>query len=162
MKSKVIGILAAASLGFSAQSFADYNVYVPTSQCSWSITSSGTAAGQGGAVSWYNASLNCPSGSNLATKSGWTAANGQSGCSVWGVTPYIVTGNCNSFTLHYVVVEPPTGPEGAACTWTTNPTGGNGSGNVRVEFYSPIGQCRDRQKVIEYRSNIYYSTYYVR
>lgn len=162
MKSKVIGMLAAAAIGFSAQSYADYNVTIDTSACNWNITSSGMSGGPGvGTVNWYNASLVCSSGT-VATKSWWTSTSGQSSCSVYPVSPYKLTGNCNSFSIYYTVVVPPTGPAGASCNWTTYPTGGNGSGTTRVEFYSPIGQCQDKTKVIEYRNNIYYSTYYIR
>lgn len=163
MKAKVIGMLAAIALGFSGQSYADYDVQVPVNQCTWVTTASGITGAAGvGTIYWYNASLNCPIGSGVATKSWWTSSSGQSGCSISPVSPYKLTGNCNSFSLYYTVIVPSTVPEGAACTWTTYLTGGNGSGNIRVEFYSPIGECRDRQKVIEYRNNIYYSTYYVR
>ncbi|QEY16444.1 hypothetical protein D0C16_10910 [Cellvibrio sp. KY-GH-1] len=162
MKTKVIGIMAAAAFAFSAQSFADYNVTVDTSACSWSTTSSGVSGGAGvGTVYWYNASLVCPSGT-LATKSWWTSTSGQSSCSINAVSPYKINGNCNSYSIYYTVVEVPPGPAGAACTWTTYPTGGAGMGNVRAEFYSPIGTCVDKTKVVEYRSNVYYSTYYLR
>lgn len=161
MKLKIIGMLAAA-LGFSAPSYADYDVQVPVSQCSWVTTASGITGAAGvGSVYWYNASLNCPIGSGVATKSWWTSSSGQSGCSISPVSPYKLSGDCNSFSLYYTVIDT-TIPAGAACTWTTYLTGGNGMGNVRVEFYSPIGPCKDKQKVIEYRNNIYYSTYYTR
>lgn len=163
MKSKIIGMLAAIALGFSAQSFANYNVYIPVNQCTWSLTSSGTAGSSGATVYWYNESLSCTGvGSHVATKSWWTSTNGQSSCSINGVNPYKVNGTCNSFTIYYTVIVPPTGPAGAACTWSSSPTGSSGQGSTVVYFYSPIGQCQDTRKVVEYRNNVYYSTYYQR
>jgi hypothetical protein len=159
MKAKVIGILAAAAIGFSAQSYADYDVTVDTSACNWNTTSSGMSGGPGvGTVYWYNASLVCPSGP-VATKSWWTSTSGQSACSIYPTGSYKLSGNCNSYSIYVTI---PSGVSGANCAWSSTSYGSSGWGNTIVYFYAPIGQCNDKMKIVEYRSGVYYGTTYSR
>lgn len=162
MKATQLALSIVLGLGVSLAAHADYNVTVPTNNCTWSTTNSGTAAGSPGhVVTWKNESLSCPSLGTVATMSSWRSTDSQHGCSISGVSQYKINGNCNGYSIYYTVVEPkPALPQGAACTYSSQSNGSSGFGNTIVYFYPAVGPCANTRKVKEYHNGQYVRTSY--
>ena len=102
----------AVGMGLSLAAHANYNVTVPTNNCTWITTGTGSApAGvQGQSVTWKNESLNCPDHGDVIKKSSARYNTGQTTCSLTGLSKYKVSGNCSSFSVYYTVIVPATRP----------------------------------------------------